>query len=104
MIYVFIAILVFVVVGIIWNFILSNKVNKEGIETPATVEVEINKTTDSEGFDSISTHYFAIYKNENGETIRARLINRNLKLEKNEKIRIKYIPKKPKVAYYIGKE
>ena len=97
-----IIIIAIVVIGCIYAFISTNKIKKDGIEVEGEVsriDIETKEEIDDETgtiTNDTSKSYFVTYTNESGEVIEASLINPKLGLKEGDKIKIKYLPSKPK--------
>ena len=102
---IFIIGIMYIPISIIYNLVLRSIIKKNGFETSGIASLQIRHTKD-QGEISYKTfiEYFAIYENDNGESIYAKIINPKKDLKAGEKIRIKYISNKPEKVYYIGKD
>ena len=95
-------VIVTVVVALVCAFISTNKIRKNGIETEGEISrIEIERTPIEEPDSAIinyetTKNYFVKYKNENGDTIEASLINPKMSLQEGDIIKIKYLPEKQK--------
>ena len=100
----FIAIFVLlIIIAFIYTMIYQKHLKKEGIETTGIVRIEtVDKLTADEFFDT-STSYYVTYKNEESKEAEATISNPKKDLKTGDKIKIKYLPKNPRYAYYIEK-
>ena len=103
MLYFFIIFGIFIVGGLIYTFIYQNKMKKDGIETEGIVRTSTQESWINDGFLDETTYYYVKYKNESGEEVEASIGNAKTNLKDRDKIRIKYMPKNPKYAYFIEK-
>ncbi len=96
-----------VVIGvIIWAIVSTmndNEIKKNGILTEAVVSnyvessyVDREKGSKTFGKTFYSYTNYVKYQNESGETIEAKIGNYDSCLNMNAKVKIKYLPKKPK--------
>lgn len=101
--YLIIGIAVLVVFGGgIYTFLANNKIKKNGIEVEAEIsridieEIEVENDESNMIETETTKKYYVKYKNENGEVIEALLNNPKIGLKEGNKIKIKYLPEKPK--------
>jgi uncharacterized protein YpmB len=100
-------ILFIVVIGVIailfvYSLIEQNKIKKDGILTDAEVSsVDVSESTDTDGTTSYTRTYYVTYRNREGHIIEAVLINPKKSLREGNKVKIKYLPKKPRKAILI---
>lgn len=99
-----------VVAILIWLFVTSkteDNIKKNGVVTEAVVSrvkershIDNDRKSITYGEREYSYTYYVQYQDQNGKTIetklRTLLSNSDLRLCKGDKIRIKYLPKKPK--------
>ena len=65
-----------VIIGVIFNFKRSKAINENGIEVDAVVSrIKETEGEDSDGNTEFSSTYYVKYKNEQGETVEAKLGN-----------------------------
>ena len=93
-----VGIVAIIVVAIIYTFMVRHKIKKEGIETEGVVSrIEESESYDSDtGAISTTYTYYVLYKDQNGSEIEARLANPKNKLKEGSKLKMKYLPTKPK--------
>jgi len=91
-----------VVIGFIYSYKRSKKIKENGIETDAVVSrvKEIEKE-DSDGHRDYDYEYYVKYKNQAGQTVEAKLGNPPRFLAEGARLRIKYLPEKPKYALMV---
>ena len=89
---------VITVVGILAFSIKRNKaIQQNGIEADAVVtRIEESDTSDSDGGSGVSYSYYVEYRTLDGQTIEARLGNEPRNIAVGSRLRIKYLPEKPK--------
>ena len=88
-----------IIIVIIIVLVLRNKRkwDNEGILAEATItEVKKEEFINDEGFKQVVITYFLTYRNERGETIDTKLVDVEEKLEKGQKVMIKYLDSNPK--------
>ncbi|MBR3204038.1 MAG: hypothetical protein IKF60_10680 [Solobacterium sp.] len=100
---IFIIIIVAVIVcSIIYTFLKNQKISKNGIEADAVVSrIETNENTDADGNVTTSEEYYVTYTNAEGKTVEAKLGNVPGFANVGTKMRIKYLPEKPKYVVKI---
>lgn len=98
MTYVLIAVVVIVlIVGAVFTTSRNSAIQKNGVEADAVVSrIKSDDTQDADGHTTITYTYFVQYQTREGETIEARLGNEPKNLFVGSKLRIKYLPEKPK--------
>ena len=98
-------ILVAIIVIIILSIMQTNKVKKEGIEADAFVSrIDVEESTDSDGMTSTTGKYFVRYTGQDGKQIEARLANPRKGLVMGDRIKVKYLPEKPKYAVMVDEK
>ncbi|MBE7003731.1 MAG: DUF3592 domain-containing protein [Ruminococcaceae bacterium] len=95
--FVMVALLLVAAVGLIVFTIRRNKAIREnGIEADAVVSrIEENEDLDSDG-GGVSYTYYVQYQTQDGQVIEARLGNVPKNIAVGSRLRIKYLPDKPK--------
>ena len=88
--------------GVVYSIIHMNKVKKEGIEADAFVSrIDVEESTDSDGMTSTTEKYIVRYTGQDGKQIEARLANPRKGLVMGDRIKVKYLPEKPKYAVMV---
>ena len=91
--------------GVVYSIIHMNKVKKEGIEADAFVSrIDVEESTDSDGMTSTTGKYFVRYTGQDGKQIEARLANPRKGLVMGDRIKVKYLPEKPKYAVMVDEK
>ena len=91
--------------GVVYSIIHMNKVKKEGIEADAFVSrIDVEESTDSDGMTSTTEKYFVRYTGQDGKQIEARLANPRKGLVMGDRIKVKYLPEKPKYAVMVDEK
>ena len=105
MMYAIIAVIVVVVViGFIYNYKRSKEINERGIEVDAVVSrIKEIEGEDADGHRTEEYEYYVRFQNETGETVEAKLGNPPQFLIEGAKLRVKYLPEKPKYALVVKK-
>ena len=99
MAYVFIAVVVIALVAAaVFTIKRNNAIRKNGIEADAVVSrIEDNEgEPDENGHRDITYTYYVQYQTQDGKTVEAKLGNEPAHLFVGSKLRIKYLPEKPK--------
>ena len=98
MTYVLIAVvLVAVLAGIVITIRRNSAIQKGGIETDAVVSrIKENETRNDDGSRQTHYTYYVRYQAEDGQTVEAKLGNAPLGIAAGNRLRIKYLPDKPK--------
>ena len=98
--YVLIAIAVVVLAAFaIFTVKRNGEIKKNGVETDAVVSrIKESETTDDNGNVETNYTYYVTYRTEDGQEIEAKLgkLDRFDRFHKGDRVRIKYIPEKPK--------
>lgn len=108
------AVLVLVIVGfVIFTAKRNGEINQKGIETSAVVtRVKEVESTDSDGTISVSYVYYVTYQMQDGQSVEAKLASGKSfdvrigrawddDLHEGVRVRIKYLPEKPKYVIRI---
>ena len=83
--------------GIVYSIMRTNKVKQDGIEADAFVaRVDVEESTDSDGMTSTTEKYTVRYTGQDGKAVEARLANPRKGLVMGDRIKVKYLPEKPK--------
>ena len=95
-----------IVIGIIASFVVSAKrskaINERGIEVDAVVSrIKEVEGEDNDGNRTVEYVYYVKYQNESGETVEAKLGNPPNFLMEGTKLRVKYLPEKPKYVLRV---
>ena len=91
-----------VIIGVIFNFKRSKAINENGIEVDAVVSrIKETEGEDSDGNTEFSYTYYVKYKNEQGETVEAKLGNPPRFLMEGKQPRVKYLKEKPKYVLMV---
>ena len=95
-------IVIAVIVGFVFNYKRSKAINENGIETDAVVSrIKENEGEDADGNRTVEYVYYVRYTNETGESVEAKLGNPPRFLMEGTKLRIKYLPEKPKYVLAV---
>ena len=95
-------IVIAVIVGFVFNYKRSKAINENGIETDAVVShIKENEGEDADGNRTVEYVYYVRYTNEAGESVEAKLGNPPRFLMEGTKLRIKYLPEKPKYVLAV---
>jgi hypothetical protein len=103
MLYVVIGVIVLVVIiGFIYNYKRSKAINEKGIEVDAVLSrIKEMERVNDDGSHETEYEYFVKYKNESGEAVEARLGNPPRFITEGTKLRVKYLPEKPKYVLMV---
>ncbi|MBQ9534833.1 MAG: DUF3592 domain-containing protein [Clostridia bacterium] len=84
--------------GLLVFTVRRNKaIQQSGIEADAVItRIEESDISDSDGSSDISYTYYVEYRTAEGQTIEARLGNEPKNITVGSRLRIKYLPDKPK--------
>lgn len=98
MTYVLIAVAVIVlVVAAVFTIKRNQAIQKNGVEADAVVSrIEENENRDDDGHRDVTYTYYVQYQTQDGKTVEAKLGNEPAHLFVGSKLRIKYLPDKPK--------
>ena len=98
MTYVLIAVLVIVlVVGAVFTIRRNQAIQKNGVEADAVVSrIEENENRDNDGHVDFTYTYYVRYQTQEGKTVEAKLGNEPAHLFVGSRLRIKYLPDKPR--------
>ena len=97
MTYVFIAVVVIaLVVAAVFTIKRNNAIQKNGIEADAVVSRIEDQETENDGHREVNYIYYVQYQTQDGKTVEAKLGNEPAHLFVGSKLRIKYLPEKPK--------
>ena len=109
------AIAAIIAAGVIMTTKRNNEIKQNGIETDAVVSrVSVNESVDEDGFVTTSYTYYVKYRMMDGQTVEAKLgsgksVDTHITkkswdsdLGEGVKIRIKYLPDKPKYVIRIS--
>lgn len=97
-------VVVIIIIGFIYNYKRSKAINDNGIEVDAVVSrIKEIEGEDSDGQRTTSYEYFVRYENESGETFEAKLGNPPRFITEGTKLRVKYLPEKPKYVLMVKK-
>lgn len=95
-------IVIAVIVGFVFNYKRSKAINENGIETDAVVSrIKENEGEDADGNRTVEYVYYVRYTNETGESVEAKLGNPPRFLMEGTKLRVKYLPEKPKYVLAV---
>ena len=91
-----------IIAVIIFGAIRNNKIRKNGIEADAVLSrIEEDERIDSEGGIDTTYTYYVTYQAQDGQTVEAKLNHAPWSAQIGDRIRIKYLPEKPKFALLI---
>ena len=80
----------------------SKAINENGIEVDAVVSrIKEVETVNADGDRYVNYEYFVKFRNEMGETVEARLGNPSPNITEGTRLRVKYLPQKPKHALEV---
>ncbi|MBQ9720837.1 MAG: hypothetical protein IJV64_09110 [Oscillospiraceae bacterium] len=97
MTYVLIAVVVIaLVVAAVFTIKRNNAIQKNGIEADAVVSRIEDQETENDGRREVNYIYYVQYQTQDGKTVEAKLGNEPAHLFVGSKLRIKYLPDKPK--------
>ena len=97
MTYVFIAVVVIaLVVAAVFTIKRNNAIQKNGVEADAVVSRIEDQETENDGRREVNYIYYVQYQTRDGKTVEAKLGNEPAHLFVGSKLRIKYLPDKPK--------
>ena len=97
MTYVFIAVVVIALaVAAVFTIKRNNAIQKNGIEADAVVSRIEDQETENDGHREVKYIYYVQYQTQDGKTVEAKLGNEPAHLFVGSKLRIKYLPDKPK--------
>ena len=98
MTYVLIAVAVIVVaVGVVFTIKRNSAIQKNGIETDAVVSrIDEHETRNNDGSRETHYTYYVRYQTQDGQTVEAKLGNASPLIGVGSRLRIKYLPEKPK--------
>ena len=95
-------IVIAVIVGFVFNYKRSKAINENGIETDADVSrIKENEGEDADGNRTVEYVYYVRSTNETGESVEAKLGNPPRFLMEGTKLRVKYLPEKPKYVLAV---
>lgn len=96
--YVAIAVIVIVViVAAVFTIKRNNAIQKDGIEADAVVSrIAENENRDDDGHVDYTYTYYVKYQTQDGQTVEAKLGNAPARIAEGSRLRIKYLPDKPK--------
>ena len=102
-IYVLIAVaLLAVLVGVVITIKRNNAIRQGGIETDAVVSrIKENETQNDDGSRQMHYTYYVQYQTEDGQTVEAKLGKAPLRIAVGDRLRIKYLPEKPKYVITV---
>ena len=91
-----------IVGGIIFTIMRTNAIKKNGIEANAVVSrIKEQESTDSDGFTDTTYIYFVKFRTQDGQEMEADLNHASGRTRLGDKVKIKYLPEKPKHAVLI---
>ena len=97
MTYVLIAVVVIALVAAaVFTIKRNNAIQKNGIEADAVVSRIEDQETENDGRREVNYIYYVQYQTQDGKTVEAKLGNEPAHLFVGSKLRIKYLPDKPK--------
>lgn len=95
-------IIVFIVavLGIVaFSYCRNHRIKRDGIEAEAFItRIDESDSHDSDGGIITTYTYYVRYRDQNGTAVDATLVNPKNKLVIGSRLKIKYMPEKPKVA------
>lgn len=103
MFYVILAIVaVAAVIGIVYVIKRNSAIKKNGIEADAVVSriKEVETTNDSGNYE-VNYTYYVTYQTQDGNTVEAKLSGAPAFTREGDKLRIKYLPEKPKFVILV---
>lgn len=98
MAYVFIAIVaIALVVGAVFTVKRNMAIQKNGIEADAVVSrIEENESSNDDGSRDVTYNYYVRYQAQDGREVEARLGSEPANAFVGSRLRVKYLPEKPK--------
>lgn len=98
------AVVIIVVIGFVFNYKRSKAINENGIETDAVVSrIKEIEGEDSDGNRTEENEYYVRYTDQSGQAVEAKLGNPPRFLIEGTKLRVKYLPEKPKYVLMVKK-
>ena len=90
------------VIGIVYVVKRNNAIKKNGVEVDAVVSrIKETETANDDGsFDTTYTYYVK-FRNQDGQTVEAKLGNAPGFTREGDRLRVKYLPEKPKYAILV---
>ena len=91
------AVLLAVLVGVVITIRRNNAIRQGGIETDAVVSrIQEHETRNDDGSRETNYTYYVQYQTEDGQVVEAKLGKAPLRTAVGDRLRIKYLPEKPK--------
>ncbi len=88
--------------GVVFTIMRNRKINADGIEADAEISrVESHVNTDDDGNHSTTETYYVRYQNAEGAIVEAKLGNPPPFCVVGSRLRIKYLPEKPKYVIRV---
>ena len=88
--------------GIVYSIMRTNKMKRDGVEADAFVaRIDVEESTDSDGMTSTTEKYIVRYTGQDGKVVEARLVNPKKGLVMGDRIKVKYLPEKPKYVAMV---
>ena len=95
-------IVVILIVGFIFNYRRSKKINAQGVEADAFISrIQEIEHTDDNGNRDVEYQYYVKYRDGSGAVFEAKLGNPPAFAREGQQVRIKYLPEKPKYALMV---
>ena len=86
-----------VAAGAVFTIKRNNAIQKDGIEADAVVSrMDENESGDGDGHRDVTYVYYVTYRTQDGREVEAKLGNEPAHIAVGSKLRIKYLPDKPK--------
>ena len=100
--YIVIGIIATVVIVVAFNIIKVITIRRKGIETEGVISrIEEQSAVDSNGSLDVTYTYFVVFRTQNGQEVEADLNHAPGCTRVGDRVRIKYLPEKPKHAVLI---
>ena len=91
-----------IIIAIVFAVKRNNNIKKNGIETDAVVSrIKENETGNDDGSTDYSYTYYVKFTAQDGQVVEAKLGNAPRLTREGDRVRIKYLPEKPKYAIII---
>ncbi len=100
--YLVIGIIAAVVIVAAFNIIKVLTIRKKGIETEGVISrIEEQSSVDGDGSLDVTHTYYVVFRTQDGQEMEADLNHASGRTRLGDKVKIKYLPEKPKHAVLI---
>ena len=105
MVYTVVAVVIIAVLIVAaYNRKRSKAINENGIEADAVVSrIREVESVNADGDRNVNYEYFIKYRNKAGETVEAKLGNPPPNITEGTRLRVKFLPEKPKYVLAVRK-